>query len=85
VPASEVVEGEEPKPAAPGSEWDDLAHVRTEIEAEVAEVNAAHKEAYAALVASGTDKFVAADSLDSALRGALQGVYAKYAPGKYAA
>lgn len=83
-PVAEAVEGEE-APAKPGSEWDDLADVRAEIEAEVAAVNAQHKEDYNALVASGINKVVAADLCDSNLREGLLAVYAKWGGSKYAA
>lgn len=60
------------------SEWDDLAHVRDDIEAAVAVVNAEHKARYAALVAVGLDPLVAADQCDPALREGLQEVYRQY-------
>jgi thiol-disulfide isomerase/thioredoxin len=83
-PVAEVAEGEEIE-AKPERLWDDHGNVRDEIEAEVAEVNAAHKVRFAALVAEGVDKFIAADQISQQLHDELLAVYVKYAPSKYAA
>lgn len=76
-PVAEAVEGEAPA-ERPGSEHDVLRDVREFIEAEMAVVNAEHKERYAALVASGVDRYVAADRIEDQLREEIQAVYAKY-------
>lgn len=80
---AEPVEGEAVAPK--GSEHDDHADVRPHIEAEIAEVNAAHKERFAALVDAGVNKYVAADQIEDQLRQEIQAVYAKWIPSKHAA
>ena len=82
-PVAEPVEGDVEK--AKGGEHDDLAEVRGSIEAEVAEVNAAHKARFAALVDAGANKYTAAEQIEDQLREELRAVYAKWAPSKYAA
>lgn len=64
--------------AKPVSENDPLGHVRELVEAEVAEVNADHKARFAAAVAGGTDKHIAALECSTALHEGLVAVYAKY-------
>jgi hypothetical protein len=77
-PAPVLAEGEEPAEAKPGSEHDVLREVRELIEAEMVVVNAEHKERYAALVASGVDRYVAADQIEGQLHDEIHAVYAKY-------
>lgn len=64
--------------AKPVSENDPLGAVRELVEADVAEVNAEHKARFAAKVAAGADKHVAALECGVMLHEALIAVYAKY-------
>ena len=83
-PAAEAVEGEAQE-APKGSEHDDNAEVRSQIEADIAVVNADHKARFAALVEAGVDKYVAAEQIQDQLREETLAVYAKWVPSKYAA
>jgi hypothetical protein len=76
-PAPVAVEGE-PVADKPLNQWDDLAHVRDDIEAAMAVVNAEHKVRYADLVARGVDPLEAAESLDQDLRDNINEVYVTY-------
>lgn len=67
-----------PVPAKPVNQWDDLDHVRDDIEAAMVIVNAEHKIRYADLVARGIDPLEAAESLDQALRDNINEVYVTY-------
>lgn len=83
-PAAEMAEGEAQE-APKGSEHDDNAEVRSQIEADIAVVNADHKARFAALVEAGVDKYVAAEQIQDQLREETLAVYAKWVPSKYAA
>lgn len=60
------------------SEWDDLAHVRDDIEAAMAIVNADHKARFASLVETGVDPYVAADQITDTLNDEIRAVYVMF-------
>lgn len=73
------VQGETSAPAEkPDTDLDRLAEVRDQIEEAIAEVNAAHKARYAALVEAGVDRYKAADQISDQLRSEINAVYAKF-------
>lgn len=83
-PAVEAVEGEAQE-APKGSEHDDNAEVRSQIEQDMSIVNADHKARFASLVALGVDPLVASEQIEGQLREETLAVYAKWVPSKYAA
>lgn len=83
-PAVEPVEGEVQE-APKGSEHDDHADVRSQIEQDIAIVNADHKARFASLVELGVDPLVASEQIEGQLREETLAVYAKWVPSKYAA
>ena len=77
-PVVVTASGEVPARKVSGSEFDRLAHVRAEVEAEIAEINADHKVRFAALLATGVSAFEVATIVQAESADKMRAVYAKY-------